>query len=283
MGRGGTLKAYGVDSARKPVIEIAITGGGSGLADEILETLASVEADFRLRLVDGFSAAGEARRFKGRTLAIELSEEADLATADLVIDLDATYEGTADRFRPLPPLVSLWSRVIPASLEGSITQVLGVVREPAVAVSGGVDALAAQVTQLFNGRDPEEAPFGGQLAFNSRALDADETVRALAELPTLAGTLISLERWQSDHFYTLTFSGWLQVQDPSMLLQLHKNDLVPGYAVAPNTGRMEVDEPVRVSAELTESGWVHLTLTADLERTLWSQDAKDAVMRRVLC
>ena len=40
-------------------------------------------------------SAGEARRFQGRTVVIELDTEADLATADVVFDLNDVYAGDA--------------------------------------------------------------------------------------------------------------------------------------------------------------------------------------------
>lgn len=265
------------------MIEVVITAGGSGLADEILEALASVEADFRVRLVDGLASAGEARRFQGRTLMVELSDEADLASADLVLDLARTYEGTADRFRPDSPAASLWGRAVPAALEGKIRTLWGSVREPAVAVTGGVDALAGQVTQLFNGRDPEEEPFGGQLAFNSRWLDPAPMLNALKNQASLQGASVALERWQSDQFYTLSMSCWVQTDAPADVLALGQAPMPFGAGLAPNAGRMDINEPVQIWTESVDSNWVHLRMAADLERTLWSQDAKDAVLRRVAC
>ena len=81
--------------------ELVITGAGSGLCDSILEVIESVEGDYRLRLVDSMESAGEARRFQGRTVVIELYTEADLSTANVVFDLNQTYSGDAvSRFPP---------------------------------------------------------------------------------------------------------------------------------------------------------------------------------------
>ena len=74
------------------MIELVVTGAGTGLCDSILEAFDSVEGDYRLRLIGATDSAGEARRFWGRTLVIELDSEAD-RSADLVFDLNQTYEG----------------------------------------------------------------------------------------------------------------------------------------------------------------------------------------------
>ena len=50
------------------MIELVVTGAGTGLCDSILEAVDSVEGDYRLRLIDATDSAGEARRFQGRTL-----------------------------------------------------------------------------------------------------------------------------------------------------------------------------------------------------------------------
>ena len=52
------------------MIELVITGAGSGLCDSILEVIDGVQGDYRLRLVDSMESAGEARRFQGRTVVI---------------------------------------------------------------------------------------------------------------------------------------------------------------------------------------------------------------------
>ena len=92
------------------MIELAITGAGSGLCDSVLEVIESVEGEFRIRLIDGIESVGEARRFQGRTIVIELDHEADLETADVVFDLNQTYSGGAERFRPTLSLVVMMQR-----------------------------------------------------------------------------------------------------------------------------------------------------------------------------
>ena len=139
--------------------ELVITGAGSGLCDSILEVIEPVEGDYRLRLVDSIESAGEARRFQGRTVVIELDTEADLATADVVFDLNDAYVGDALIFKPTASLFD--AKAIVGNLAAdSIKTLHGVVREPAVTEQQGVEALAGQVTQLFNGRDPEPQPLG---------------------------------------------------------------------------------------------------------------------------
>jgi len=263
------------------VIEVILTGGGSGLADEILDCLSPLEADFRIRLVDSLESAGEARRFQGRTVLVELDSEAGFDTADLVLDLDGSYSGDADRFRPQLAMVSMVQRVFSAIAEDAIEVLHGVFREPVVAVSGGVDALAGQVTQLFNGRDPEQLPFGGTLAFNSRILDDAQLDEQLQEIPQLAQARICIERVQSDSFYTAVASLWVKTPNEQQLLSLANAPYAAGLGLSPDSGRVEADEPIRVMARLASPGWVHLLISADLERTLWAHDARDAVLARL--
>ena len=263
------------------MIEVVITGGGSGLADEILEALAPIEADFRVRLIDTLDAAGEARRFQGRTVLVELDTEAGLDSADVVLDLDASYAGQIDRFRPEPPAVALLRRLFAELPSGHIDAMHGVIREPAVSMANGVEALAAQVTQLFNGRDPEHGLFGGTLAFNSRILDEASVCEALATIPALDQANVSIERVLSDSFYTVVASLWVQSSADAAILSLTNTAFVAGEGVSPDSGRVDVDAPIRLTARSASAGWVHLHVSADLERTLWAQDARDAVLRRL--
>lgn len=263
------------------MIEVVLTGGGSGLADEILSSLTPIEADFRVRLVDTLESAGEARRFQGRTVLVELDTEAEFESADLVIDLDGSYSGDCERFRPQLPMVSLVQRLFSALPIDAIQAIHGVLREPAVSVLGGVDALAGQVTQLFNGRDPDVMPFGGTLAFNSRILDDAQLCEELSEIPQLATASLSIERVQSDAFYTVVASLWIQTPMGQQILQLANASYDAGIGLAPDSGRVEPDAPMRVMARSAASGWVHLLVSADLERTLWAHDVRDAVLRRL--
>lgn len=263
------------------MIEVVLTGGGSGLADEILESLAPIEADFRIRLVDTLESAGEARRFQGRTVLVELDTEAGFEDADLVVDLDGSYSGEVERFRPQLPMVSLAQRLFSDIPIDAIASIQGVLREPVVSVQGGVDALAGQVTQLFNGRDPESAPFGGTLAFNSRVLDDAQLCEQLADIPQLANANLSIERVQSDAFYTVVASLWIQTAHAQAMLQLANAPYQAGIGLAPDSGRVDADAPMRIMTRLASPGWVHMLVSADLERTLWAHDVRDAVLRRL--
>ena len=158
-------------------------------------------------------SAGEVRRFQGRTVVIELDTEADLATADVVFDLSDTYTGDGVVFKPTASLFMMLKRLLGDLAVDSIKTLQGVVREPAVAQQQGVEALAGQVTQLFNGRDPEPQPFGGTLAFNARTLDESALVVSIHDLDALRNANISIERLQSDFFYTVHASLWLQTSD----------------------------------------------------------------------
>ena len=42
----------------------------------------------------------------------------------------------------------------------------------------------------------------------------------------------------------------------------------------PDSGRVARDEGIRVSARRVGDDWVHMMLTADLEKTIWAQEAK---------
>jgi hypothetical protein len=263
------------------VIELVITGAGSGLCDSILEVIEAVEGDYRLRLVDSMSSAGEARRFQGRTVVIELDTEADLSTANVVFDLNQTYSGDAVVFAPKLSLFVMLKRLMGDLAIGSIVALHGVVREPAVEQPQGVEALAGQVTQLFNGRDPEPKPFGGTLAFNSRILDEAALIKALQGLGGLQNADISLERLQSDSFYTVHASLWLQAADSKTVdsIMAKSTDIYgPGVSISPDSGRVDHDVAMRVFARQVSGDWVHMMVTADLEKTIWAQEAKSVLV-----
>jgi hypothetical protein len=263
------------------VTELVITGAGSGLCDSILEVIESVEGDYRLRLVDSMESAGEARRFQGRTVVVELDSEADLATANVVFDLNRTYSGDAVVFAPKLSLFVMLKRLVGDLNTDSILTVHGVVREPAVEQPQGVEALAGQVTQLFNGRDPEPQPFGGTLAFNSRTLDEASLIEALQGLGGLQNAEISLERLQSDSFYTVHASLWLQAADSKTVdavMAKSTDTYGAGLSISPDSGRVEHDAAMRVFARQVSDGWIHLMVTADLEKTIWAQEAKSVLV-----
>ena len=283
MGSGRALKTNTWYSSGVALIVVLITGGGSSLVDAILEAFEFVIGDYRIRLVDNLESAGEARRFQGHTLNIELDTEADISDADLVIDLDQSYLGDAFVMRPELSMVSLAQRLFENLPEGVIRSLHGVIREPVVEVKGGVEALAGQVTQLFSGRDPEPMPFGGALAFNSRLLDDSVLIDVLREMPALGLTYISLERVQSDCFYTVSASLWLQIDSAysGRFEDMATEPYQIGLGLAPDTGRVELDAPIRVMVRTLDEGWVHMAIAADLERHLWVADAKLALTRRL--
>lgn len=261
------------------MIEIVISGAGRSLTDAILERLENLDGDYRLRLCDGYEAAGEARRFQGRTLNIELDSEVNLETADLVVDLAGSYEGNAPRFRPQSSGVSMLTRVVPEAVRGEISGLCGSIREPASEVQGGVEALAGQVTELFNGRDPDPKQFGGTLAFNDRLRDEHALVDALRHDIGLTAAAVSIERVQSDCFYTTVVSVWLD--GPTAALSQIKARQTEPYVVdvgiAPDAGRVDADAGMRISVRDVSSTRIHVHATADVERTLWAEDAYDAI------
>ncbi|MDC3033042.1 hypothetical protein OA249_03680 [Litorivicinus sp.] len=260
--------------------ELVITGAGSGLCDSILEVIEAVEGDYRLRLVDSMESAGEARRFQGRTVVIELDTEADCATADLVFDLNDTYTGDALVFKPMASLFVMLKRLFGDLAVDSIKTLHGVVREPAVAQQQGVEALAGQVTQLFNGRDPESLPFGGTLAFNARILDESALVESIYDLNALRNANISIERLQSDSFYTVHTSLWLQTSDGQSIdsiISQATDQYSAGLGISPDSGRVTNDSDMRICVRQIAKDWVHLMLTADLEKTIWAREAHEVL------
>lgn len=261
------------------MIEIIMTGAGRSLADAILERLGSLDGDYRMRLCDGYEAAGEARRFQGRTLNIELESEVDLDAADLVLDLGGSYSGDVPRFRPHLSGVSMLDRLVPEAVRDQIEGICGSIREPASEIEGGVEALAGQVTELFNGRDPDPKQFGGTLAFNGRILDEQALVEALQLELSLTAASVSIERVQSDCFYTTVVSVWLDGPAPalSQIKALQTEPYVVGAGIAPDAGRVDAEAGMRISVRDVSATRIHVHATADLERTLWAQDAYDAV------
>ena len=259
------------------MIELVITGAGTGLCDSILEAIDSLESDYRVRLVDAMESAGEARRFKGRTLVIELDSEADLESADVVFDLKQIYQGHAVTFRPSFSLLPMLKGVLAPLELGDIKMLHGVVREPAVEHIGGVEALASQVTQLFNSRDLNPEPFGGMLAFNARTLDESGEVNELRSICALSDTVISIERLQTDSFYTVHASLWFQTCSPpvaDLILGFGTEAYKAGLSISPDSGRVARDEGIRVCTRRVSCDWVHMMLTADLEKTIWAKEAK---------
>ncbi len=260
--------------------ELVITGAGSGLCDSILEVIEAVEGEYRLRLVDSMESAGEARRFRGRTVVIELDTEADLATADVVFDLNDIYIGDALVFKPTAPLFVMLKRLLSDLAGDSIKTLYGAVREPAAMEQQGVEALAGQVTQLFNGRDPEPQPFGGTLAFNARILDESALIESFHDFDALRNANISIERLQSDSFYTVHASLWLQMADAQLIdsiISQSTDQYSAGLGISPDSGRVTNDPDMRICVRQIAKDWVHLMLTADLEKTIWAREAHDVL------
>ena len=72
-------------------------------------------------------------------------------------------------------------------------------------------------------------------------------------------------------------SLWLQACSPAVaeiILGLGTEAYTAGLSVAPDSGRVARDEGIRVSARRVGDDWVHMMLTADLEKTIWAQEAK---------
>ena len=265
------------------MIQIVVTGAGRSVADPILERLASIDADFRLHLCDSMETAGEARRFKGRTLNIELASEMEIGIADLVLDLDHSYRGEQPVYRLPSPGCALLQRTVPESVRDAVTAVYGSIREPAAAIEQGVEALAGQVSELFNGRDPDPKQFGGTLAFNERILDPSEMVAAMQTDLGFGQAVISIERIQSDCFHTAAASLWLEgPEDAISAVRTMATENYPiGSGIAPNSGRDDADSAVRIAVREIARDRIHVRATGDLEYGIWAKAAHQAVLESV--
>ena len=51
-----------------------------------------------------------------------------------------------------------------------------------------------------------------------------------------------------------------------------------GLSVAPNMGRVDIDAEMKIYVREVSTTWVHVMASADLEKTIWSQEAKDIVL-----
>ena len=45
-------------------------------------------------------------------------------------------------------------------------------------------------------------------------------------------------------------------------------------SISPDSGRVEHDAEMRIIARKASDDWVHMMVTADLEKTIWAQEAK---------
>ena len=282
MGCGRTPKTHDFYFARISLIEIGLTGAGSSLADSILEGLEGLEGlddSYNLTLIDGLHVAGETRRLNQRTLPIVLDTQIDLSSFKFILDLNRTYKGDAKVFRPNLALEALSRRVFSELPADSVKFIHGSVREPAIIRQGGVEGLAAQVAQLFNGRDPSPSPFGGTIAFNARTISVSELEDVILKVPVFRSANVALERLQGDMFYTVVASLWLQAESNVLeqILALATDELSDSISIAPETGRNEFDSCIRVFTKALRNQWVYVLITADLERTIWAQDAVNLI------
>ena len=198
----------------------------------------------------------------------------------MVFDLNDAYVGDALVFKPTASLFVLLKRLLSNLAADSIKTLHGVVREPAVTEQQGVEALASQVTQLFNGRDPEPQPVGGTLAFNARTLDESALVESFCDLDALRNANISIERLQSDSFYTVHASLWLQTSDAQSIdsiISQATDQYSAGLGISPDLGRVTNDSDMRICVRKIAKDWVHLMLTADLEKTIWAREAHNVL------
>ena len=102
-------------------------------------------------------------------------------------------------------------------------------------------------------------------------------MNALRSIDALSNTVISIERLQTDSFYTVHASLWLQACSPTvtdLILGFGTEEYTVGLSVSPYSGRVAHDEGIRVNTRRVADDWVHMMLTADLEKTIWAQEAK---------
>ena len=106
-------------------------------------------------------------------------------------------------------------------------------------------------------------------------------IEAIQGLGGLQNAEISLERLQSDSFYTVHASLWLQAADSKTvdsIMAKSTDTYGSGMSISPDSGRVDHDAAMRVFARQVSHGWVHLMVTADLEKTIWAQEAKSVLV-----
>ena len=246
-----------------------VTGAGHSVCDAWIQALDDQFAEDTIVLVDGPDVAGEARRILGRTVVIQVASDVELTDFDGVIDLagDAiTAVPCLTLPTPTDALLGRLLRTVP-----SLTGLRGSIAEPAIAIPGGVEALAGQVSQLFNGRDPDPEPFGGTIAFNQRWLDRSVLAEMMAHARGLPSGAIALAVHQTDLFYTTQASLWVTTSADCLDRLESEATLVltEGVSAAPGRGRAEDADSWQMGLRRLSATEAQLEIYADTEHGLW--------------
>lgn len=246
-----------------------VTGAGQSVCDAWMAGLDARFAEDVFVLTDGPEVAGEARRLLGHTLIVQLSDTVDPAEFDGVIDLAGGTRTETPRYVLPSPAQALVQRVL-ANLQ--VRGIVGSLTEPAIAMPGGVEALAGQVSQLFNGRDPDPAPFGGSLAFNQLRRDSAEIEQWVMHAQGLAPEAVSLSVHQTDLFYTTTASLWIEADAATVdaIVAASNTTMDACVAAAPSRGRADEVACWQMATRVLTPTWVAVQLYADTEYGLWA-------------
>ena len=245
-----------------------VTGAGQSVCDAWMAALDQRFAEDVFVLTDGPEVAGEARRLFGHTLIVQLPETVDPAEFDGVIDLaGGTVTETPCYVLP-SPAKALVQRVL---ADVQVRGIVGALTEPAIAMPGGVEALAGQVSQLFNGRDPDSEPFGGSLAFNQLRRDSAELEQWVMHAQGLGPEAVSLAVHQTDLFYTTTASLWIEADASTVdaLVAASNTAMDACLAAAPSRGRADDVACWQMATRVLTPTWVHVQVYADTEYGVW--------------
>ena len=105
-------------------------------------------------------------------------------------------------------------------------------------------------------------------------------VESIYDLDALRNANISIEQLQSDSFYTVHASLWLQTSDAQSIdsiISQATDHYSAGLGISPDSGRVTNDSDMRICVRQIAKDWVHLMLTADLEKTIWAREAHEVL------
>ncbi|MGA1207563.1 MAG: hypothetical protein ACO31Z_07340 [Litorivicinaceae bacterium] len=245
-----------------------VAGAGHSVCDPWMTAFEAQCAEHTIVLADGPEVAGEARRLAGQTLIVQVLDDLDSTEFDGVIDLTGRLVTTAPRCVLPAPARVLLQQLLSAV---QIQRIVGAIQEPAIATQGGVEALAGQVSQLFNGRDPDPGTFGGTLAFNQLRRDSAAVEQWVRDAQGLAPDAVALTIHQTDLFYTATASLWIEAEvDAIDALVGQANCAMDACTVAaPGRGRAEESARWQMATRRLTPTAVQVQVYADTETGLW--------------
>ena len=149
-------------------------------------------------------------------------------------------------------------------------------------LSGSKHGEARRLVNQLKDASKRERAGAELLRLGSEAAPA--LIEALQGLDALHNAKISLERLQSDSFYTVHASLWLKAADSraiDAMMAKATDTYAAGISISPNSGRVDHDAAMRVFARKVSDDWVHLMVTADLEKTIWAQEAKSVLINEL--